>query len=393
MNNGNSPTIFVVDDDRGLLRLIERSLRREGFSVTTADSGATALDWLKANQPDLALFDLKLPDMAGKELISAAASIKRLPPFIIITGQGDERVAVDMMRSGALDYVVKDAHFQELIPAFVRRALDHLDRDRRLATAEREVIESTAQTTAALAELEKLSYSIVHDMRAPLRTLCAFSNILLEEYSGKLDERGKEYLRTIASAAHRQDKLIQDVLAYHAYVRDDFPLVPVNLGTLVSGIVATYANLQWPKVQIQIRQPLGWALAHETLLTQSVSALLDNAAKFVALGVKPEIAIETERTPTEVKLWVKDNGIGIEPQYHRRIFNIFERLHGHDDYAGTGIGLALARKGLEKMHGTMGVQSQAGKGAQFWISLKAIGSPSTSAPFDVVKEGREICSS
>ncbi len=390
MNNGNNATIFVVDDDRGLLRLIEKSLLREGFSVATADSGATALEWLKANQPDLALFDLKLPDMAGKELISAADKLKRLPPFIIITGQGDERVAVDMMKSGALDYVVKDAHFQELIPTIVRRALEHLDRDRRLAAAERDVLESTAQTSAALAELEKLSYSIVHDMRAPLRTLCAFSKFLLEEYSGQLDERGKEYLHTIASAAHRQDKLIQDVLTYHAYVRNDFPLVPVNLGTLVSGIVATYANLQSPKVEIQIRQPLGWALAHETLLTQSVSALLDNAAKFVALGVKPEIVIETERTGTAIKLWVKDTGIGIAPQHHRRIFNIFERLHGDGDYAGTGIGLALARKGLEKMHGTIGVQSEAGKGAHFWISLKAVGSSSVIAPLDVVKEVREI---
>ncbi len=378
-------TILVVDDDRGLLRLIEKSLLREGFSVATADSGATALAWLKANQPDLALFDLKLPDMEGKELISAANELKRLPPFIIITGQGDERVAVDMMKRGALDYVVKDVQFQELIPTFVRRALSHLDRDRRLATAERDVIESNVKTNAVLAELEKISYSIVHDMRAPLRTICGFSKILLEEYSGQLDERGKKYLETIASAANRQDRLIQDVLAYHGYVRDDFPLSPVNLGALVSGIVATYANLQWPKVQIDIRQPLGWALGHETLLTQSVSALLDNAAKFVPPGVRPEIVVEVERTSKEVKLWVKDNGIGIAPEYHRRIFDIFERLHGNGYYVGTGIGLALVKKGLERMHGTMGVQSEIGKGAHFWISL-----PSIIAPLDVAMEVRAI---
>ena len=135
-NQSKPASILVVDDDRGLLRLIEKSLRREDLAIATADSGESAIAWLKQNRPRLALFDLKLKDMEAKTLIAAASAINRLPPFVIITGQGDERVAVEMMKSGALDYVVKDAQFYELVPTIVRRALEQIEREKKLAAAE-----------------------------------------------------------------------------------------------------------------------------------------------------------------------------------------------------------------------------------------------------------------
>ncbi len=129
-------TIFVVDDDLGLARLLERVLRRAGYTTASAVSGSDAILWLKEHRPDLLLLDLKLQDTEGREVISQLAALERSVPFIVITGQGDERVAVDMMKRGALDYVVKDAQFLELVPTIVQRALAQLDRDRRLAAAE-----------------------------------------------------------------------------------------------------------------------------------------------------------------------------------------------------------------------------------------------------------------
>ena len=237
---------------------------------------------------------------------------------------------------------------------------------------ESEVRKRTAKVRDTLAELDKLSYSIVHDMRAPLRTMHGFANTLLQEYGERVDDQGKEFLQRIASAAQRQDKLIQDVLAYHHYVRNEFPLAPVNLDQLVGGIVGMYANLQPPKVSIEIRKPLGWVLAHETLLTQCVSALLDNAAKFVAPGVKPEILIFTEKTADKVKLWIQDNGIGISSESFPKLFDIFYKFHHQDEYPGTGIGLPLAKKALERMQGSIGVESEVGKGSRFWIALKTV---------------------
>ncbi len=129
-------TVLVVDDDPGLIRLIERELRREGFQTAGVGSGLHATEWLKHHRADLLLLDLKLPDMEGPALIESMVAMGRPVPFIIITGQGDERVAVDMMKRGALDYLVKDVNFIEFVPTVVRRALTRLDKEHRLAAAE-----------------------------------------------------------------------------------------------------------------------------------------------------------------------------------------------------------------------------------------------------------------
>lgn len=140
MQSGNAQrTIFIVDDDHGLLRLIERALRRENFATATAASGREALAWLSRNHTDLLLLDLKLPDIEGKDLIHQLSLIDRNPPFIIITGEGDERVAVDMMKRGAMDYLVKDVDFLQFVPEVVKHALEQLETGRRLAAAEEQV--------------------------------------------------------------------------------------------------------------------------------------------------------------------------------------------------------------------------------------------------------------
>ena len=140
-----APMILVVDDDPGLARLMERELRREGWKTASAGSGQQAKEWLRKNEADLLLLDLKLPDVEGPAVVSALEESGRSVPFIIITGQGDERVAVEMMKRGALDYLVKDVNFLEFIPTVVRRAMEKLERERRLEAAERTVRESEAR--------------------------------------------------------------------------------------------------------------------------------------------------------------------------------------------------------------------------------------------------------
>src|SRR5262249_31810423 len=126
-----SPTLLVVDDDRGLLRLVQKALEREGFTVFTAASGTEAITWLESHPADLMLLDLKLQDLEGRELVSAVTKAGRSVPFIIITGQGDERVAVEMMKRGALDYLVKDVDFLQFVPQVVHRALGQLAKEKR----------------------------------------------------------------------------------------------------------------------------------------------------------------------------------------------------------------------------------------------------------------------
>ncbi len=143
-------TVLIVDDDPGLVRLMGKAVRREGFVAASASSGETAIDWLAGHQVDLMLLDMKLPDMTGSNLLGHLEKMERSVPFIVITGQGDERLAVEMMRGGALDYLVKDAQFLEFLPAVVNRALTQLDRQKRLEVAEQEVKRQHAFSSSVL---------------------------------------------------------------------------------------------------------------------------------------------------------------------------------------------------------------------------------------------------
>lgn len=155
--------ILIVDDDPGMLRLVEKALMRQDFVATTANSGEKAVEWLTQNQADLMLLDLKLQDTDGKALISRLASIDRLVPFIIITGQGDERAAVEMMKHGALDYLVKDVQLIELVPTVARRALEQLEKDKRLAATQAELKDSQAQLLAVSGREQARFAAELHD--------------------------------------------------------------------------------------------------------------------------------------------------------------------------------------------------------------------------------------
>lgn len=163
MGEGAAPNILIIDDDVGLLRLLERVLKREGFQTTTASSGQEALAWASRKTADLMLLDLKLQDMEGRDLIHHLASAGRSLPFIIITGQGDERVAVEMIKCGALDYLVKDVQFTELLPTVVGKALEHLEKDKRLA-ATLAALEQSRNEVLAISEREQTRFGAeLHD--------------------------------------------------------------------------------------------------------------------------------------------------------------------------------------------------------------------------------------
>ena len=236
---------------------------------------------------------------------------------------------------------------------------------------ELKVEERTARLREMVAELESYSYSISHDMRAPLRAMQAYAQVLLSEYHDRLDEAGRRYLDRIISSSNRLDKLIQDVLSYSRISRADVQLEAINLDRLVPDIVHEYPTVQ--AAQVQIRSPLGSVVAAEALLTQAIANLLTNAAKFVAPGKTPCIQIWSEMVTGDsrpaLRLYIQDNGIGIAPEHQQRIFGIFARIHSEKEYEGTGIGLSIVKKAVERMGGQLGLQSEAGKGSTFWLQL------------------------
>jgi PAS domain S-box-containing protein len=231
------------------------------------------------------------------------------------------------------------------------------------------VEERTTKLQETIAELQAFSYSVSHDLRAPLRSMQGFAQILVDDYSSKLDEQGAVYLQQIVRSSSRLDRLIQDVLSYSKVLHASDRMQPVDLDWLVRDIIATYPNGQ--KAEFHVQEKLPKVMGNEAFLTQIFSNLLNNASKFVAAGTVPRVEIGTEdREAGEIRVWIKDNGIGIAPENHQRIFRMFERINLAAEYEGTGIGLTIVRKAAERMGAEVGFNSDLGKGSRFWIQLQ-----------------------
>lgn len=241
------------------------------------------------------------------------------------------------------------------------------------ATLEQRVEERTAQLQKANEVLEAFSYTVAHDLRAPLRGIQGFAQALVEDYGEQLDETAQEYIQYIFDGTDRMNDLVQDLLAYSRLSREEVKLTLVGLTQVVTQAQAQLqSDLRDRQAKITVAQNLPNVKGHHPILVQIVVNLLSNAVKFVAPGVQPQIRVWVEERDNWMRLWVEDNGIGIEPHYQEQIFGVFERLHGREAYPGTGIGLAIVRKGAERLGGRAGVESALGQGSQFWVELQGV---------------------
>jgi PAS domain S-box-containing protein len=234
---------------------------------------------------------------------------------------------------------------------------------------ENKVRDRTARLQEMVTELEAFSYSVSHDLRAPLRAIQQYADILAEDYDDKLDDQGRTYLKRITSSTTRLDALIRDVLTYSRVVRSDMLFESVDTERLVREILEQYPNFKPPHAEIEVESPLLPVKGHEAFLTQCLSNLVGNAVKFVAPSQTPHVRISTEKRGESVRICVQDNGIGIDPGDMDRIFGMFERSDPEQKYEGTGIGLSIVRKAVERMNGKLGVESEMGTGSRFWIEF------------------------
>jgi len=243
------------------------------------------------------------------------------------------------------------------------------------AELERRVAERTADLRQSIHSHEDLLYHVAHDLRAPLRSMASFTKILLQDYAAKLDGRAQDYAGRISNSAHFMDELVQDLLAYGHLSHSEVKLTAVDLEHQVDAVLEQFsAQLKSQHVQVEVRRPLPSVKASPAIVSQIILHLIDNALKFVPPDRKARLCIWAE-VNGRVRLWIEDNGIGMSPEYHGRIFRLFERLHGRDEFSGTGIGLAIVAKGAERLGGRAGVESVPGSGSRFWVELPAAGEP------------------
>jgi signal transduction histidine kinase len=243
---------------------------------------------------------------------------------------------------------------------------------------------------------------MVHDMRAPLRAMQSFAGLMQQDCADSLRPPALDYLNRISKASDRLDRLITDALNYNKVVRENLPVEPVDLGRLLRGMVQTYPNLHPPAADITIELTDLVVLGNPSLLTQCFGNLLDNAVKFVAPGVHPRVRVWAEAVkspqsiarPPEpavanfeiknqkskienpaVRIWVEDNGIGIPKEAQARMFKMFQRMHRENEYPGTGIGLTIVKKAVERMGGQICLDSEPGKGSRFCVELPRPATP------------------
>ena len=231
------------------------------------------------------------------------------------------------------------------------------------------VSQRTAELRQSNLQMERFVYAIAHDLRAPLRSMQGFAQLLAQDHAANLNRPGQDYANYINKAAQMMDDLLVDLLAFSQVSKQEIQLGPVALETVVqSALSGCAAEILESEAEVDSNSPWPAVVAHATTLRQVLVNLIGNAVKFV-VGKTPQVHLHSEERPGGfIRIWVEDNGIGIPPEFHERIFQVFQRLHT-TSYAGTGIGLAIVQKGVERMSGRVGLDSTPGVGSRFWIEL------------------------
>jgi signal transduction histidine kinase len=360
--------VLHVEDNEMDAALVAEALRKGGFSISVVvvQTEAEFEEQLRAHRPDVVIADYNLPQWKGMEALEVLRRGGLDIPLILVSGALGDVTAVECIKKGATDYVLKDGLAR--LPEAVRRALQekHLLGLRR--QAEEELARKAEELARSNAELEQFAYIASHDLQEPLRMVASYTQLLGERYRGKLDENADKYIGYASEGAIRMQTLIQDLLAFSRVGRKNSTsrrvdcdaemaevMMSMDLAMRESGARVTYAAL-----------PVVWA--DRSRMAQLFQNLIGNAIKFRGKDA-PEISVQAEKVGSQWLFSVSDNGIGIEPQYAENIFVVFRRLHTRAEYPGNGIGLAICKKIVEHHGGKIWVESERGHGSTFKFTL------------------------
>ncbi len=382
--------ILAVDDSPTYLNAVADVLRGEGYDVVMAHSGEEAIELLGVQPVDCILLDFMMPGIGGKE---ACRRIKSSPalrsiPIVMLTALEDTESMLDALRHGADDFISKSTEL-EVLTARVRtqiRRKQFEDENRRVveklmqteleAVAARAATE-LAQTRAALVEelerknreLEMFSYSVSHDLKAPLRALTGFTRLLQEECAPGLDERALHYLDRINTAAGRMGELVEDLLRLSRVGRAELAVRRVDVSEIAREVERELRKRQ-PDREVDVHVAEGLSVsADPSLLKIVLENLMDNAWKFTSLSAAARVEVGGSPGPSGTVFFVRDNGAGFDPAFVDKLFNPFQRLHSTSEFPGTGIGLATVRRIVERHGGEVRAEGEVGRGATIYFTL------------------------
>jgi signal transduction histidine kinase len=363
--------LMIVDDEAAHMRALCETLQVEGYVTRGFASAKDALAQLQAGQYDLLLTDLMMPEINGIELTNAAREIDPDLAAIVMTGYGTIDTAVKAMQGGALDYILKPFKLNVVVPTIGRAiAIQRLRRENReLQERERQRTEELAGANQAL---ESFSYSVSHDLRAPIRSVDSLIQIMEEDYGERLDEDGRGILSAIRDGCRRMDQLITGLLAFSQSTRQPLDQVPIDMSALaraaLTEVMAVYSGPA-PLVEISTLPAIA---GDATLLRQVWCNLIGNALKYSAKREQPKVQVSGRAEGVEAIYQVTDNGTGFDMKYAHKLFGVFQRLHKVDDFAGTGVGLAIVQRIITRHGGRIWAQSAPDAGATFEFALPII---------------------
>lgn len=368
----NSPCILILDDDINLRKTLGDILNFRGYRFLTAQSGQEALGRIGQQEISVALIDLRLEDMSGLDVLAQIKVISPDTECILLTGYASQASAIEAINHGAYSYLQKPADLEQLFLT-IQRAVEKRTAVQSLrqlnAELEGRVQQRTAELQLANRELEAFSYSVSHDLRAPLRAIQGFSHILVEDYAQVLDDEGKRLLHVIGENANKMDALITALLNLSRLARFDLARHPVDMTSLAADAYAALADAETRQSFVFTLHNLPPAAGDATLLRQVWFNLLSNAIKFTRAKSQRTVEVGALTNDDEDVYFVRDSGAGFDPKYASKLFGVFQRLHSLDEFEGIGIGLAIVQRVIHRHGGRVWAESQPGAGATFYFSL------------------------
>jgi two-component system sensor histidine kinase/response regulator len=405
-------TLLIAEDSPTQAEKLKHILESQSYNVMAAVNGRQALEMARRQKPTLVISDILMPEMDGYQLCAAIKSDPALKnvPVILVTTLSDPQDVIRGLECRADNFIIKPYEERYLLSRiqFVLlnreiREHDHtsigveiyfhgqrhfitadrlqilnlllstyeaaIQRNQELTRAKNELRKTNASLEAANQELESFSYSVSHDLRAPLRAIHGFTGIVLDEASDQLDEAGKELLGRAQGACVRMGQLIDDLLNLSKVARSELTRGDVDLGSMANSILDDLQKSQPDRqVRCTVSGPLT-ANADPRLARVVLENLLGNSWKFTSKRPDATIEFTSKRQDDEQIFIVRDNGAGFDMAYAEKIFGAFQRLHSNDEFPGTGIGLATVYRIIQRHGGRIWTESAIGAGATFYFTL------------------------
>jgi signal transduction histidine kinase len=358
---------LLVEDNALDAALVVRALNKDGFNVTAdvVQDEATFTRVLRANPPEVVLADYNLPNWKGMESLAILRREGLDIPMILVSGALGDVNAVECIKQGATDYVLKDGLAR--LPEVVRRALREKSERTWRRQAEEDLARKVDELARSNADLEQFAYVASHDLQEPLRMVTAYTQLLAERYRGKLDENADKFIGYASEGAQRMQVLIHDLLAFSRVGGKD-ARESVNCNAVMKDVLQALAAAIEESAAVVRHDELPAVWAARTQVAQVFQNLIGNAIKF--RGKEPPlVSVQAEQAGQQWQFSVSDNGIGVAPEYAENVFVVFQRLHGRAEYPGNGIGLAICKKIVEHNGGKIWVEPRAGSGSTFKFTL------------------------